>query len=199
MKHLKKIIFITIIGSVLYTHTILASSYSSSALKYFLNSKINLLTTNDNSTTKNLDNLTISNNYTEGVSKIPHLIEITDFEKEVVVLVNQQRAKYGLNELTLDIPLSYIADQKSLDMQEFYYFEHKSPTYGTPYNMVHSFGLKYGVVGENLAKGHKTPSEVVDAWMYSSSHRANILNPSFELIGVGHQEDQNVWTQLFVY
>ena len=59
------------------------------------------------------------------------------------------------------------------------YFDHTSPTYGSPFDMMKKFGISYRTAGENIAKGQRTPQEVMNSWMNSSGHRANILNSSF--------------------
>jgi uncharacterized protein YkwD len=64
--------------------------------------------------------------------------------------------------------------------------------------MIKSFGIGYKSAAENIAKGYSTPKAVVDGWMNSSGHRANILNPSFTHIGVGYVKDGNIWTQMFI-
>ena len=121
-----------------------------------------------------------------------------NFEKEVVRLVNEARAKNGLKELTYDWELSRVARYKSQDMKDRGYFSHTSPTYGSPFQMMKSFGITYRSAGENIARGQRTPSEVVNAWMNSSGHRANILNSSFTEIGVGYVANGNYWTQMFI-
>ncbi len=120
------------------------------------------------------------------------------YEKEVVRLVNEERVKNGLRELTYDWELSRVARIKSQDMRDNRYFSHTSPTYGSPFNMMRSFGITYRSAGENIAKGQATPAAVVNAWMNSSGHRANILSPSFTHIGVGYVADGKYWTQMFI-
>ena len=78
------------------------------------------------------------------------------------------------------------------------YFSHTSPTYGSPFDMIKNFGISYRTAGENIARGQRTPLEVMDAWMNSAGHRANILNASFTQIGVGYVSDGNYWTQMFI-
>lgn len=119
------------------------------------------------------------------------------YEKEVVDLVNEQRSKYGLKPLKVSAELSRIARLKSQDMRDNRYFSHTSPTYGTPFQMMKDFGIKYRSAGENIAMGQRTPSEVVTAWMNSPGHRANILSSSYGKIGVGYVADVNYWTQEF--
>ncbi len=120
------------------------------------------------------------------------------FEKEVVRLVNIERRKNGLSDLTYDWQLSRVARYKSQDMKDNNYFSHTSPTYGSPFQMMKSFGISYRSAGENIAKGQATPEAVVKAWMNSSGHRANILNASFTHIGVGYVANGKYWTQMFV-
>ncbi len=123
---------------------------------------------------------------------------VTSYEKEVVRLVNEQRAKHGLKALTYDWELSRVARYKSQDMKDNGYFSHTSPTYGSPFQMMKSFGISYRSAGENIAKGQATPAAVVNAWMNSSGHRANILNSSFTHIGVGYVSSGRYWTQMFI-
>ncbi len=122
---------------------------------------------------------------------------VTAYEQEVVRLVNVERSKQGLKSLESDWQLSRVARYKSQDMKDKGYFSHTSPTYGSPFDMMRSFGISYRIAGENIAKGQKTPSEVVNAWMNSSGHRANILNKSFAKIGVGYVSNGHYWTQMF--
>ncbi len=123
---------------------------------------------------------------------------ITNFESEVVRLVNEIRVSHGLGTLTEDWELARVARYKSQDMHDKRYFSHQSPTYGSPFNMMKSFGISYRTAGENIAKGQRTPKAVVDAWMNSSGHRANILNRNYTKIGIGYVADGNYWTQMFI-
>lgn len=135
--------------------------------------------------------------YPGEVLNIPQVSSSTlAYESEVVRLVNEARAQNGLQPLTANWELSRIARYKSQDMADNHYFSHTSPTYGTPFQMIRSFGLTYTTAGENIAYGQKTPQAVMDAWMSSSGHRANILNPNFKQIGVGYYG--NYWTQEFI-
>lgn len=124
--------------------------------------------------------------------------EALAYEKEVVRLVNLERRRAGLSELSYDWQLSRVARYKSEDMRKNNYFSHTSPTYGSPFQMMKSFGISYRSAGENIAKGQATPQAVVNAWMNSSGHRANILNASFTHIGVGYVADGRYWTQMFI-
>ena len=123
--------------------------------------------------------------------------QLSQFEQEVVDLTNVEREKNGLEPLKADKELSRVAREKSNNMAEVGYFDHNSPTYGSPFDMMQSYGIDYRTAGENIAKGQQTPEEVVNAWMNSSGHRANILNGDFTHIGVGYVEQGNHWTQMF--
>ena len=98
----------------------------------------------------------------------------------------------------MDESLRNVARIKSSDMSSNKYFNHTSPTYGTPFNMLKSFGISYKAAAENIAQGYTTAEAVVNGWMNSSGHRANILNASYTKIGIGYEANGNYWTQLFI-
>ena len=123
---------------------------------------------------------------------------VTQYEAEVIRLVNNIRKQNGLSPLTANWELSRVARYKSQDMADRNYFSHTSPTYGTPFQMIKAFGLSYRTAGENIAHGYASPQKVVDGWMNSSGHRANILNASYTQIGVGYVAKGNYWTQMFI-
>ncbi|WP_083679497.1 CAP domain-containing protein [Paenibacillus amylolyticus] len=120
----------------------------------------------------------------------------SDFATQVVKLVNAERAKAGLSALSSDALLDKVAVAKVKDMSNNNYFDHQSPTYGSPFDMMKQFGVTYSYAGENIAKGQKTPQEVVTAWMNSEGHRANILSKNFTHIGVGYFN--GYWAQEFI-
>lgn len=123
---------------------------------------------------------------------------VTNYESEVLRLVNVERAKNGLKPLTMNWELSRVARYKSQDMHDKGYFSHTSPTYGSPFDMMTKFGISYRTAGENIAMGYSTPQAVVTGWMNSPGHRANILKSSFTQIGVGYVASGNYWTQMFI-
>ena len=129
---------------------------------------------------------------------IPNIDNLKSFENQVITLTNQERAKNGLPALQSDWQLSRVARYKSDDMKNKGYFSHTSPTYGSPFDMMKSFGVSYKTAGENIAKGQSSPSQVVQSWMNSQGHRENILSRNFTHIGVGYAENGNVWTQMFI-
>lgn len=123
---------------------------------------------------------------------------VLNYENEVIRLVNEIRVKNGLNPLIADWELSRVARYKSQDMKDNNYFSHTSPIYGSPFTMIKNFGISYRSAAENIAKGQKTPQTVVNGWMNSSGHRANILNATYKKIGVGYVPSGHYWTQMFI-
>lgn len=135
----------------------------------------------------------------ENTDKAEQTKDASQFEQKVVDLVNQERQKQGLKPLTLNKKLSDVARTKSKDMMDKGYFDHNSPTYGSPFDMMKQFGIEYTTAGENIAKGQQSPEDVMNAWMNSDGHRKNILNPDFTEIGVGYVKgDTTYWTQQFI-
>lgn len=123
------------------------------------------------------------------------------YESSVVSLVNKERAAQGLPALKFNSKLSNVAEAKAADLRDKNYFSHTSPTYGSPFDMMKSFGISYTAAGENIAKGYKTPDAVMQGWMNSPGHKANILNSSFTEIGVGYVTDGSgtgYWVQMFI-
>lgn len=123
---------------------------------------------------------------------------VASYEQQVIDLVNEIRVRNGLKELRHNWELSRVARYKSQDMHDNRYFAHTSPVYGSPFTMIRNFGISCRTSGENIAKGYATPEAVVNGWMNSSGHRANILNASFTQIGVGYVADGRYWTQMFI-
>lgn len=125
--------------------------------------------------------------YPNQVLNIPLMDEsITSFEQQVIDLTNEKRASRGLKPLNANWELSRVARYKSQDMANNKYFSHTSPTYGSPFNMIKNFGIKYRSAGENIAYGQRTPAQVVNSWWNSAGHRANMLNANYTDIGVGY-------------
>ncbi|XID92866.1 CAP domain-containing protein [Paenibacillaceae bacterium WGS1546] len=119
------------------------------------------------------------------------------YASQVVDIVNQERAKAGLSPLQASNPtLTKMALDKAKDMYHNNYFDHNSPTYGSPFDMMKQYGINYRYAGENIAKGQRTPQEVMNAWMNSPGHKKNILSPNFTTIGVAYYN--GVWVQAFM-
>ncbi len=122
------------------------------------------------------------------------------YEERVAQLVNIERENNGLQPLVFDSSISNVARAKSKDMADNNYFAHQSPTYGSAGDMMRNFGINWSAWGENIASGQDTPEEVVNGWMHSEGHKANILSSNFGKIGVGYATSSNgtpYWTQMF--
>ncbi len=118
------------------------------------------------------------------------------FQEDVLQLVNQYRTSAGLGSLSMDGELANMAMVKAKDMHDNHYFSHNSPTYGSPFDMMRQFGITYRTAGENIASGQSSPTQVMNDWMNSPGHRANILNNSFSKIGVAYYNGE--WVQEFI-
>lgn len=122
------------------------------------------------------------------------------FAEQVVALVNAERAKAGLNPLVLDEEIASAALVRARETEIS--FSHTRPDGRTFSTVLTDNGIKFRGAGENIAWGQRSPEEVMEGWMNSAGHRANILNPNFTKIGVGYYQNaagRNFWTQLFTY
>lgn len=118
--------------------------------------------------------------------------------KEVVDLVNAERAKEGLAPLTIDTKVQAAAQIRAMECEQL--FSHTRPNGSSFATALKEQNVSYRNAGENIAWGQKTPQEVVTAWMNSAGHRANIMNKNFTTIGVGYYENArgtDYWCQLF--
>ncbi len=122
------------------------------------------------------------------------------FAEQVVELVNQERTKAGLNAVTLDQNIASAALVRAKEIETS--FSHTRPNGSKFSTALTEQGVTFKGAGENIAWGQKSPEEVMQAWMNSEGHRANILNKNFTKIGVGFYQNaagRNFWTQLFTY
>ncbi|GAA2917377.1 hypothetical protein GCM10020221_11920 [Streptomyces thioluteus] len=120
-------------------------------------------------------------------------------EQQVTDLVNAERAKVGCSPLTPNGQLARAAQGHSDDMAARGFFDHTNPDGKGPGDRVTAAGYQWTTYGENIAYGQQSAASVMDGWMHSSGHRANILNCSFKEIGVGvnHAPGGPRWTQVF--
>ena len=121
------------------------------------------------------------------------------FAAEVVQLVNEERQKAGLSPLTVNVQAVEAAQIRAQEIESV--FSHTRPNGTSFVTALSEAGVSYSGAGENIAYGQKTPEQVMEAWMNSQGHRANILNSSFTSIGVGHYQNNrgvSYWTQLFI-
>lgn len=147
----------------------------------------------NNSNNQNTNNTTNNTTTNNGSS-------LTADEKEVFDLINAKRTAAGLSALKVDAELQNVARAKAEDMVKNNYFSHKSPTYGSPFDMMKSFGVSYKTAGENIA-GNSSNTGAVNAWMNSEGHKANILNSSFNHTGVAVVKSSKygkIFVQMFI-
>jgi len=115
-------------------------------------------------------------------------LQTDDMATAVIDAMNAERAAYGVAPLHADPKLSAAAADRIADMFDAHYFSHNSPTGVQPWDWVEQEGYDYREVGENLALGYPTAPEIVDGWMHSSGHRANVLGAQFAEVGVAIAE-----------
>lgn len=141
------------------------------------------------------DTETPDNNQPETDTEAPAL----SYAEQVVKLVNEERAKVGAGALTLDKEIETAALVRAKEIETS--FSHTRPDGRSFSTALTDAGITFRSSGENIAWGQRSPEEVVNAWMNSDGHRANILNTNFTKIGVGHYQNsagRNYWTQLFI-
>ncbi|MGV9322089.1 CAP domain-containing protein [Streptomyces sp. NPDC003660] len=121
-------------------------------------------------------------------------------EAEVLRLVNVERAKVGCTPVAANSALTGLAEAFSGDMAARAFFDHTDPDGATPWDRAAKAGIT-GLGGENIARGQSDAAAVMEAWMNSPGHRANILNCDFKTLGVGvHLAPGGPWwTQDFGY
>ena len=124
-------------------------------------------------------------------------ISLQDYANEVVSLVNQERAKQGLQALQAIPALNNAGTKRSQELVTL--FSHTRPDGSNCATVLNELGVTWKTSGENIAYGYATPEDVMTGWMNSSGHRANILNANFDSIGIGVVSENGVlyWTQVF--
>lgn len=127
-------------------------------------------------------------------------VEVPEMVNQVLELVNQERTKAGLSSLTLNVKACNAAQVRAKETQQS--FSHTRPSGKSFSTALKEAGVSFLGAGENIAWGQKTAKAVMNAWMNSSGHRANILNAKYTQIGIGYALDATgtpYWTQLFFY
>jgi uncharacterized protein YkwD len=125
-------------------------------------------------------------------------VDLASYANEVFFLTNKEREKAGLKIFVLTTPLLATAETRADEI--VISFSHTRPNGTSCSTAYDENGVKYTLIGENIAMGYKTPEEAVAGWMNSSGHRANILNAKFTRIGIGVEIDENgqlYWVQNF--
>ena len=149
----------------------------------------------NNNNDSNNQNSSNNNSQNNQDSKVP--VTESEYAAEVVRLVNEERAKHGLNPLKTDSVVQTGAQIRAQEIVST--FSHDRPNGSSCFTALQQVGASYSSAGENIAYGQKTPAEVVNAWMNSPGHRANILNSGYTTIGIGVYKTGNTyyWSQFF--
>ncbi|MBT2394870.1 sigma-70 family RNA polymerase sigma factor [Streptomyces sp. ISL-100] len=123
----------------------------------------------------------------------------SSFNQQVTDLVNTERAENGCGPVRQNSRLNTAAQRHSADMAARDFFDHTNPDGAGPGERITAAGYTWSTYGENIALGQRTPAQVMESWMNSSGHRANILNCSFKEIGIGIHDASGGpwWTQVF--
>jgi uncharacterized protein YkwD len=111
-------------------------------------------------------------------------------EQQVLALTNQERAKAGCGPLRTNKALARAAEAHAADMVAEHYFAHNSLDGRSPFDRMKAAGFTGGAMAENIAVGYSSAASVVEGWMNSAGHRANILNCSYTMIGIGYDSGQ---------
>lgn len=118
------------------------------------------------------------------------------YANQVIVLVNRERAAYGLYPLYGSAIMQTAAAERAEECTEL--FDHTRPDGSSCFSVLSDYGISYTSAGENIAMGYESPEAVVSGWMHSDGHRANILNENYQYIGVGVADSgTRCWTQIF--
>jgi len=121
----------------------------------------------------------------------PPATSLSPTEQEVVRLVNVQRASNGLPPLQVVEALVVAAHRHSNDMAQHNFMSHTGSDGSTPWDRMRDAGYRLVYGGENVAAGYSAPASVINGWMNSSGHRANILSPNFCHVGAGYAYSSN--------
>lgn len=123
--------------------------------------------------------------------------EIESYARQVAAIVNSERAANGLSPLKYSDQLSEAALVRAAEIQSS--FSHTRPNGTSCFTAIKEAGISYTTAGENIAYGQRSPEEVMNSWMNSSGHRANILGQNYEYIGIGvtYKNGTYYWTQFF--
>ncbi len=133
-------------------------------------------------------------------TEIKPVSNLSNMEKKMVELVNEERKRNNLSSLKVDSKLTAVARKKAQDMVTNDYFSHYSPTYGSPFDMLDRFGIEYLHAGENIA-ANSSVERAHSSLMNSSGHRQNILSNNFTRVGIGIKNSRKygyIFVQLFV-
>ena len=190
------------------TDNTLNNNNSGNSANNYVNNNINTdtnsnLNNNENKSTGNNSNNNSSRNTGNSSSNNSNNAstsndQISQYIDEVIRLVNVERNKAGLPSLTKNDKACTVANVRANEIVTS--FSHTRPNGKDCFSVLSEYNISYRASGENIAMGQKTPAEVMEAWMNSSGHRANILSANFTEIGVGvvYSQGRYYWAQMFL-
>lgn len=125
--------------------------------------------------------------------------QISTEKQQMLDLINAERVKVGATPLKADPKVMEVSQIKSDDMVKNKYFSHTSPTYGSPFDMLRKFGVTFYSAAENIAENVSVEAAHA-ALMASEGHRTNILDPSYNYLGIGITESSSgkIFVQMFI-
>lgn len=132
---------------------------------------------------------------------VSNLYSAEDYQNKILKYVNKERKAQKLAPLVINEKLNKIAIIKAADMAKEEKFSHDSKKFGMTFNLIKKENVKFKSAAENIARWHDTPEFVMERWMKSKGHRDNILNKSYNEIGIGKAVDKdgkNYWVQIFI-
>ena len=122
------------------------------------------------------------------------------FQQEIVGLINKERKKSYLKTIDMNSDLNHIAILKCDDMAVIKYFNHISPIYGSPFDMLDKFKIEYKYAGESIYKGFNKPDALVKSWLSSPNYRKLILSPKYQYVGIGiSRNDEGIYYCISIF
>lgn len=122
------------------------------------------------------------------------------FQRKVVELINKERRKSYLKIIDMNSNLNHVAILKSDDMAVINYFNHISPVYGSPFDMLDKFHIQYKYAGESIYKGFNKPEALIKSWLNSPNYRQLILSPKYQYVGIGiSRNDKGIYYCISIF
>ena len=145
-------------------------------------------------------NSSSGNNTTESTTEaVANSYYMDSYAEQVLTIVNERRAEQGLAPLTMNYTVVSAAKVRAAELTQS--FSHTRPNGTSCFTVLDEVGVDYWTAGENIALGYSSPEGVMNAWMNSEGHRANIMNPNYTQIGIACYYDSNSgynWVQCFI-
>ncbi len=184
----------------IYTLTATVTPQDSEATVTFKSSNANVVTVNSKGriVARGQGTATVKAIVTGGATASCEVTVKPSYVDEVIELVNIERANEGLSPLEKREDICELADIRAEELVEE--FSHTRPDGRSCFTVFSDYNVSWSAIGENIAAGYRTPQAVMNGWMNSSGHRANILSQNFTGIGVSMYEQDGVkyWVQLFI-